>query len=170
MDEIGVTAPLEFGEDYFNAMTDGKEHRVTEAVYDYFLGVLPPVMSGNIVYQGKQWGFGFAEGCDHVTLFRHDRATGEFFAQQTPWLNPREAGSIESQTKRLILKWLAIGRRNEWIRRGRRSAVQHGIVLMNAKRTPSCSISSRTVTGATARRSSWAISASLSRATATMNG
>ena len=111
-----MAAPLEFGESYFDAMKDGKEHRVSEAVYGYFLGVLPPVMSGAISYLGKQWGFGFAEGYDHVTLFRHDRTTGEFFAQQTPWLNPREAGSIASQTKNLILKWLAIGRRNEWIR------------------------------------------------------
>lgn len=110
-----MTQPLEFGPAYFAAMKDGNEHRVTEAVYDYFLGVLPPVMLGDISYQGKHWGFGFAEGYDHVTLFRHDQVTGEFFAQQTPWLNPREAGSVESQTKSRILKWLTIGKKNAWI-------------------------------------------------------
>jgi hypothetical protein len=111
-----MTEPLEFGEAYFKAITDGREHRVTEDLYDYFLEVLPPVMMGRIAHQGKNWSFGFAEGCEEVTLFRHDRQTGEFFAQRTPWLNPYEAGSIESQKKRLILKWIECGKANPWIR------------------------------------------------------
>lgn len=111
-----MTEPLEFGEAYFKTMQDGKEHRVSEEVYDYFLEVLPPVMMGNIAYQGKSWGFGFAEGADYVTLFRKDRSSGEYFAQQTPWINPHEVGSIDSQQKRLVMKWLEIGKKNPWIR------------------------------------------------------
>jgi hypothetical protein len=111
-----MTEPLEFGEAYFKAIADGKEHRVTEDVYDYFLDVLPPVMMGSITYQGKVWSFGFAEGYDNVTLFRQDRTSGEYFAQATPWLNPREAGSIESQKNRWVMNWLKLGKQNPWIR------------------------------------------------------
>jgi hypothetical protein len=111
-----MTRPLEFGEAYFRAVQDGKEHRVTEEVYDYFLDVLPPVMMGDIPYQGTIWGFGFAEGADYVTLFRKDRSTGEYFARQTPWINPHEVGTIESQKKRLVMKWLEIGKKNPSIR------------------------------------------------------
>jgi hypothetical protein len=111
-----MTEPLKFGEAYFKAIADGREHRITEDVYDYFLEVLPPVMMGRILYQRKSWGFGFAEGAEEVTLFRRDRASGEFFAQKTPWINPYEAGPIESQKKRLILKWIECGKANPWIR------------------------------------------------------
>src|SRR6202042_1564420 len=53
---------------------------------------------------------------DHVTLFRYDHDSDTFFAQQTPWLNPMEAGSIGSQKKRLVLEWLKLGKQYPWIK------------------------------------------------------
>lgn len=108
-----MTEPLEFGEKLFNALKDGKKHRVTEDIYDYFLDVLPPVTWGT-TYQGEKWSFGFAEGAEEVTLYK--KQGDEYFAIKTPYINPFEAGSFETQTKRWLVDWLQRGKKNLWIR------------------------------------------------------
>lgn len=75
-------------------LQDGKEHAVTQVEYYSFLDVLPPVCLATD-YQGRRWDFGFAEGADHVYLFR--KARDGWFAVKTPFLNPFEAGSFENQ-------------------------------------------------------------------------
>ena len=94
-------------------LSDQKKHEITKEDYDYFLGVLPPV-TGPMLYQGEQWDFGFAEGAENVRLFKHQ--AGKYYAVETPYLNPYECGSIDSQTKRWIMEWIKIGKKNPWIR------------------------------------------------------
>src|SRR5215469_4726389 len=72
-------------------LKDGRKHAVSEEDYDYFLGVLPPV-AGPTSYLGERWDFGFAEGAERVRFFKHER--DGYFAIETPYLNPREAGPI----------------------------------------------------------------------------
>lgn len=96
-----------------DALKDGRKHKITREDYDYFLDVLPPVCL-RLNYQGETWDFGFAEGADCIRLFK--KQGDEYFAVETPYLNPYEAGSIESQTKRWILKWVELGNQNLWIR------------------------------------------------------
>jgi hypothetical protein len=98
---------------FSKVIQDGRDHEINEELFYYFLEVLPPV-TDRMTYQGKLWDFGYAEGHENVTLFR--REGDQFFARQIPWLNPREAGSIDSQKKRLIFDWSKIGKGNQWIR------------------------------------------------------
>lgn len=95
-------------------LKDGRKHAVSEEDYDYFLEVLPPV-TGQMVYQGERWDFGFAEGADRVLLFKHQGS--EHFAIETPYLNPREAGSIDSQKRRWLMRWLQFGKSDPDLRR-----------------------------------------------------
>jgi hypothetical protein len=97
-----VTATLEL-------LQDGKPHAISQAEYEYFFDVLPPVC-GATQYQGQRWDYGFAEGADHVFLFR--RQGEKCFAVKTPYLNPYEAGGFEMQTRRRILKWIELAKRN----------------------------------------------------------
>jgi len=90
-------------------LQDGKEHVVSQAEYGSFLDILPPVcLTTN--YQDRRWDFGFAEGADHVFLFR--KAGDRCFAIKTPFLNPFEAGSFETQKRRWILRWIALARKD----------------------------------------------------------
>lgn len=95
-------------------LKDGRKHAVSERDYDYFLEVLPPV-TGQMMYQGERWDFGFAEGADRVRLFKHHGT--EYFAIETPYINPREAGSIDSQKRRWLMRWLQLGKSDPHLRR-----------------------------------------------------
>ena len=90
-------------------LQDGKQRPISQAEYEYFLDVLPPVCMATS-FQGQRWDYGFAEGADHVFLFR--RQGERFFAVKTPYLNPYEAGAFEMQTRRRILKWVELAKRN----------------------------------------------------------
>lgn len=99
--------------DLYQRLKDGKKHEIAEKEYDYHLNVLPPVCFCTD-YQGEQWGFGFAEGADTVRLFK--KQGQQYFAIETPYINPYEAGSFQSQQKRWMAKWLEIGKKNPWIK------------------------------------------------------
>lgn len=76
-------------------LRDGKKREITEAEFDYFLGVLPPV-TYRFSWGGESWSFGFCEGLDYVVGFKVE--DGRYFAQQTDILNPVECGvSIADQ-------------------------------------------------------------------------
>lgn len=94
-------------------LKDGRKHAVSEADYDYFLDVLPPA-AGPTNYFGERWDFGFAEGADHLRLFKR-RGDG-YFAIETPYLNPREAGPVDTQKRRWVMRWLQLGRAYPQIR------------------------------------------------------
>jgi len=88
-------------------LKDGRKHAVGQEDYDYFLDALPPA-TGPMTYLGEHWDFGFAEGADRIRLFRH-QADG-YFAIETPYLNPREAGPIGTQKRRWVMRWLQLGK------------------------------------------------------------
>ena len=94
-------------------LKDGRKHAVSEADYDYFLDVLPPA-TGPMSYFGERWDFGFAEGADRLRLFK--RQGDGYFAIETPYLNPREAGPVETQKRRWVMRWLQLGRAYPQIR------------------------------------------------------
>lgn len=88
-------------------LKDGRKHAVSAQDYDYFLEVLPPV-TGPMNYLGERWDFGFAEGADHIRLFK--RQGDEYFAVETPYLNPYEAGPLDTQKRRWVMRWLQLGK------------------------------------------------------------
>jgi len=88
-------------------LKDGRKHAVSEEDYDYFLDVLPPA-TGPMSYFGERWDFGFAEGADRLRLFK--RQSDGYFAIETPYLNPREAGPVDTQKRRWVMRWLQLGR------------------------------------------------------------
>lgn len=94
-------------------LKDGRKHAVGAADYDYFLDALP-LATGPMSYLGERWDFGFAEGTDRVRLFK--RQGDAYFAIETPYLNPREAGPITTQKRRWIMRWLQLGRAYPQIR------------------------------------------------------
>jgi hypothetical protein len=88
-------------------LKDGRKHAVGQEAYDYFLD-LSPHATGPMTYLGEHWGFGFAEDADRVRLFKRD---GDgYFAIETPYLNPREAGPIETQKRRWVMRWVQLGK------------------------------------------------------------
>jgi len=111
-------------------LDDGQKREITEADFDYFLDVLPPVAMP-LKWKGEHWSFGFAEGHDYVYAFKKEG--GKYYAQKTDLLNPHEcAHSIEEQqqpgfAERLteekeatraaswIPTWLKLGKANPWI-------------------------------------------------------
>jgi hypothetical protein len=64
----------------------GGEVEIAEALFTYFLDVLPPVAMP-LTWRGQQYAFGFAEGPDNVVGFRRDRAAGQHFAILTDIIN-----------------------------------------------------------------------------------
>jgi hypothetical protein len=111
-------------------LQNGKKCEVNEDYYEYFFNVLPPV-AYNFTWNGEQWGFGFAEGAEHIYAFKKEG--DQFFAQKTNLMNPYECGvSLEEQLRRLgqspktpkepertsswIPTWVKLGRKNPWIR------------------------------------------------------
>lgn len=88
-------------------LKDGRKHAVGRDVYDYFLDVLPPV-TGPMSYLGEHWDFGFAEGADRMRLFK--REGDGYFAIETPYLNPREAGPVDTQKRRWVMRWVQLGK------------------------------------------------------------
>jgi len=94
-------------------LTDGRKHRITARDFHRFRDEYLPV-GYQIAYQGEVWDFGIAEGADHVVLFTQQ---GEaYYAIETPYLNPFQAGSIAGQVRRWIVQWIAIGLENPLIR------------------------------------------------------
>jgi hypothetical protein len=113
-------------------LDDGKKHKISEEMYDYFLDVLPPV-AYDFNWNGEHWGFGFAEGADFIYGFK--KQGQEFFAQKTTLVNPREIGipieeqlqkpeigqrfaaaQLQARTQNWIPTWLKLGKQNPWIR------------------------------------------------------
>jgi hypothetical protein len=94
-------------------LQDGRRHPITQAEYDHFLDVLPPVCMVTS-YLGERWDFGFAEGADHVCLFR--KRGNDCFAIKTPYLNPFEAGGFDLQKRRWILNWIELAKGNHAFR------------------------------------------------------
>jgi hypothetical protein len=111
-------------------LDDGRKREITEADYQYFLEVLPPV-AFRFQWNGERWGFGFVEGNDYVYAFKQE--TGKFYAQKTDLLNPIECGvpldkQLQGFSKRLKVEkeanraaswisiWLRLGKQNPWIR------------------------------------------------------
>lgn len=90
-------------------LQDGKPHPISQAEYEQFYDVLPPVCMAT-QYDGARWDFGFAEGADNVYLFR--RQGSRHFAVKTPYLNPYEAGGFEIQKRRWVLKWIELAKRS----------------------------------------------------------
>lgn len=88
-------------------LQDGKKHQVSQAEYETFLELLPPVCF-DLRYQGERWDFGFAEGADPIRLFKKQGAN--FYAIETPYLNPFEVGAIDQQKRRWIVGWVELGR------------------------------------------------------------
>ena len=86
------------------ARDTGRRVEVSEDLFEYFLGVLPPVRMGYLARvrneSGNGWiqiyaSFGFAEGCEMVTAFwpginsqkTGERENGRYFAQLTDEMN-----------------------------------------------------------------------------------
>lgn len=66
------------------AMHSGEVIEIDEAIFDYFLGVLPPVFMHkhmNIGGRLRMVAFGFAEGYEPITAFWQE--AGRFYAQRT---------------------------------------------------------------------------------------
>lgn len=97
-------------------LADGKKHVVSQTDYENFLDVLPPVCV-DMLYQGERWDFGFAEGADRIRLFRKQGAS--YYAIETPYINPFEAGSIELQKRRWVVGWIELGRKTRALHRAR---------------------------------------------------
>lgn len=95
-------------------LQDGRNHQVSLADYENFLDVLPPVCL-DVAYRGERWDFGFAEGADFVRLFK--RQADYYYAIQTPYINPYEAGDFSVQQHRWILQWIKVASRNRTLRR-----------------------------------------------------
>ena len=86
------------------ARDTGRRVEVSEDLFEYFLGVLPPVHMGYLASVRNESGdgliqiyasFGFAEGCETVTAFwpginsqtTGERESGRYFAQLTNEMN-----------------------------------------------------------------------------------
>ncbi len=95
-------------------LQDGCKHQVSRDDYEDFLDVLPPVCM-EMTYRGERWDFGFAEGADFVRLFK--RQGDHYYAIQTPYINPYEAGGFSVQQHRWILQWIKLANGNRTLRR-----------------------------------------------------
>ena len=62
----------------------GQSVEVDESVYDYFLGVLPPVAMP-MIWKGRRYDFGSAEGLEVVIAWH--TCEGKFYATQTDVMN-----------------------------------------------------------------------------------
>jgi hypothetical protein len=77
-------------EAFIEAMNSGEQFECDEAMYDYWLGVLPPVdmrvthtfEDGQTIYCAD---FAFAEGCEPITLFWSKG--GRYYGRQTSLVN-----------------------------------------------------------------------------------
>jgi hypothetical protein len=81
--------PGAWGE-FITAMHSGHRFECDEAMFDYWLEVLPPAWMGRTVTLDGvpiRTSFGFCEGYDFVTAFW--KQGGRFFGQRTAIMNPR---------------------------------------------------------------------------------
>lgn len=75
------------------AMKSGEEVEINEEMYDYWLGVLPPVMGPQDLpfpdpKHPMKYDFGFAEGRERITLFYSNLVRSRFFCRRSPYMNP----------------------------------------------------------------------------------
>ncbi len=103
-------------------------------MYDWY-GKKYPHINAPLEYHGEPWDFAFAEPGRFVRLFKEQ--DGEFYGIETNWRDPRTAGPIAAQKKKLILDWLKIGQNNE------KSARCHILLLglnllRSVRRMPNC--------------------------------
>jgi hypothetical protein len=89
---------------FLAARDAGGEVEITQAIFDYFLGVLPPCWMNEFRHLpglGDVYcAFGQAEGFERVTVFYVNRIAGRphYFCRLTDELNPKESwtdGSTE---------------------------------------------------------------------------
>lgn len=75
--------------EYLTRIAAGERVRINDAMYAYWLGVLPPVMGRYAAHfpDGTQAtaDFGFAEGAEPITFFGHD--TDGLWAQRSNIVN-----------------------------------------------------------------------------------
>jgi hypothetical protein len=75
-------------DEFIKAMNSGEVIEIDEAMFDYWLEVLPPIYMGRAVTvagQTRRLSFGFAEGYDYITAFWRDG--GRFFCARTEEMN-----------------------------------------------------------------------------------
>lgn len=78
---------------FLQAMHSGDEIEIDEAMFQYWLDLLPPVfMNRMLPYPDPQhpmrYDFGFAEGREPITLFYSNPDKTRFFCRRSPYLNP----------------------------------------------------------------------------------
>ena len=80
--------------EFIAAMHSGNEFEVDEEMFNYWLGVLPPVFMGRMItwlpcHEGHQMyvDFGFAEGFEPITVFWRSLDGKRFFGQRTHKIN-----------------------------------------------------------------------------------
>jgi hypothetical protein len=63
-------------QEMIDAMNSGEQIEINEEVFDYFLGVLPPVFMNQVTMMPnglpRKIDFAFAEGAEPLTYFWHD--------------------------------------------------------------------------------------------------
>ena len=94
MPEVRVIHTMETWAETIAAMHSGERVEISEAVYNYFLEVLPPVYMGRrITLPGgdtRRVAFGFAEGAEPITAFWREGsqdAGWSFYCQRTKEMN-----------------------------------------------------------------------------------
>ncbi len=83
----------EGGGDFITAMRSGEVIEIDAEMYDYWLGVLPPVQMGGTLLmpptgQPREVAFGFAEGWERIVGFWHEDFR-RFYCQQSIVTNTR---------------------------------------------------------------------------------
>ena len=80
--------------EFIKAMHSGNEFEVDAEMFDYWLGVLPPVFMGRTItwvpcHEGHPMkvDFGFAEGAESITVFWRSLDGKRFFGQRTHKIN-----------------------------------------------------------------------------------
>lgn len=71
--------------EFIAALDNGEDLEVDAEIFDYFLGVLPPIFMGKVV-DGKRYAFGFAEGAETVRGFWQEG--DRYFCRDTGRMNP----------------------------------------------------------------------------------
>jgi hypothetical protein len=77
-------------DEFITVMNSGDRFEVDEEMFDYWLGVLPPVFMNRYIdflpgHEGHKMlvAFGFAEGADNITVFFRSPDGKKFYGHQT---------------------------------------------------------------------------------------
>jgi hypothetical protein len=94
-------------------LSDWKEHEVPESVYRQ-VSERGRIVARDLTHQGKTWSFGVAQAKQPMVVMRQEG--DRYFARQTPWSDPKTAGSIRHQKDMLRMKWASLAREIDEIR------------------------------------------------------